>query len=367
MTRRVAMIAACPYPVPQGSQVLLRDTARVLHEAGHEVHLVVYAHGVGEAGDEFTVHRCQAVPGYRKTAAGPSLAKPLADMLLARTLRRVVRAERIEVVHAHNYEGLLVALAARCRPLVYHAHNAMADELPWYFSGAARARRFGAWLDRTFPKRADHIIAPHQSLADYLISRGCEPDKVSAIPPAANVADFAAPEYHDAPADVLYTGNLDAYQNLELLRGAINAARNEEPDVRLLVATASRDCDLPYAAEMLHVPDQAALWDVLARDVIAVCPRVSWSGYPIKILNAMAAGRPVIACRSASGPITDGFDGVLVPDNDPQAIAEAILRLRHDRGLREYLGTAARETIRTQHRPALVTDAIERVYKAVCG
>ncbi|MEA3365437.1 MAG: glycosyltransferase family 4 protein [Candidatus Hydrogenedentes bacterium] len=366
MTWRVAMVAACPYPAPQGSQVLLRDTARALHEAGHTVHLVVYGHGVREAADDFPVHRCPSVPGYRKTSAGPSLGKPLADAFLVGALRRVVREEDIEVIHAHNYEGLLVALAARVRPVVYHAHNAMADELPWYFSGNRGARRFGAWLDRTFPKRADRIIVPHQALAEYLISRGCNAEKVSVIPPTCAAHDFAEPEYHDGPAEVLYTGNLDLYQNLALLEKAMDIVTATEPEARFVVATAAEGAGRLRNAEVLHTADINALREVLARDAIVVCPRVAWSGYPIKILNAMAAGRPVIACRSAAGPITDGIDGVTIPDNDAQAFAEAILRLRHDPELREYLGTAARETIRTLHKPALLARRLERVYAAAC-
>lgn len=364
MTWRVAMVGACPYPVPQGSQVLLRDTARALHEAGHTVHLVVYGHGAGEVDDDFPVHRCRNVPGYRKTSAGPSIAKPLADAFLISTLKTVVREESIEIVHAHNYEGLLVALAARVRPVVYHAHNAMADELPWYFSGRRAARRFGAWLDRTVPKRADRIVVPHQALAEYLISKGCSAEKVSVIPPARVVTDFEEPVYADAPAEVLYTGNLDAYQNLAFLKRAMDIVKATEPEARLVVATATENAAPVRGAEVLRTPDLASLREVLARDVIVACPRVSWSGYPIKILNAMAAGRPVVACRSASGPITYGIDGVTVPDGDAEAFAEAILRLRFDRRLRECLGTAARETIRTLHKPALLARRLERVYAA---
>jgi len=368
MTRRVAMVAACPYPVPQGSQALIRDTAQALHEAGHEVRLVVYGHGAGESADGFAVHRSWRLPGYRATSSGPSLMKPVADALLVRTLQRTVREARSEVIHAHNYEGLLVALASRARPMVYHAHNAMADELPWYFSGQSWARRLGAWLDRTFPRRADHVIVPHRALADYLISNGCEPGQVSVIPPSADPGGFAQPAYDDAPAEVLYTGNLDAYQNLGLLEEAMRGVRDADPAARLVVATAAANPGpRVYAAETISSAAMTAPREALARDVIVVCPRVSWSGYPIKILNAMAAGRPVIACRSAAGPITDGIDGVIVPDNDSRALAEAILRLRRDRSLREYLGTAARETIRTQHRRALLVRRIETVYDAVCG
>ena len=140
MTYRVAMVGACPYPVPQGSQVLLRDTALAVRARGHDVHLLVYGYGIGEDHSGLPIHRCAAVRGARKTAAGPSWAKPLLDLAMVRALRRLAREQHIQLVHAHNYEGLVVALGARKRPVIYHAHNAMADELPYYFdSRGARA------------------------------------------------------------------------------------------------------------------------------------------------------------------------------------------------------------------------------------
>ena len=135
MSMRIAMVGACPYPVPQGSQVFLRDNAHVLHERGHEVHLVVYGHGAGRDNSALRIHRAPKAPLVRKTGAGPSPAKPLLDLLLVRTLRRVAHAHKVQLVVAHNYEALLVALAAGHRPVVYHAHNAMSDELPYYFRG----------------------------------------------------------------------------------------------------------------------------------------------------------------------------------------------------------------------------------------
>ncbi len=69
MSLRIAMVGACPYPVPQGSQVFLRDTARGLRARGHDVHLVVYGYGVGEDTSGLPLHRCARIPGARKTAA----------------------------------------------------------------------------------------------------------------------------------------------------------------------------------------------------------------------------------------------------------------------------------------------------------
>jgi len=357
------MVGACPYPVPQGSQVLLRATAGILRDRGHDVHLVVYAHGIGEDGSGLPIHRGPAIPGVRRTAAGPSPAKPILDAALAATLRRVVREQRIEIVHVHNYEALLVALAARTRPIVYHAHNAMADELPHFFTHQRLAGRFGAWLDGTFPRRADHVIAPHGVLASYLLGCGCLPGKVSVIAPSTDAREFEVARIEDAPPPVLYAGNLDAYQNLGLLTDAMAILRRSVPDARLIVATAAA-CALPEA-EAVATPDFAALKRVLGSDAVCACPRTSWSGYPMKLLNAMAAGLACVACRGAGYPITHEHDGLLVDDNDAAAFAEALARLMDDAPLRRRLGANARATVEGRHDPDAIAAAIEDVYARV--
>ena len=81
----------------------------------------------------------------------------LLDLALAVKLYRVVRAQRIEVIHAHNYEGPLVGFLVRWLtgvPIVYHSHNALSDELGYYFRPGIR-RAAACWvggvLDRLIP------------------------------------------------------------------------------------------------------------------------------------------------------------------------------------------------------------------------
>ena len=366
MTYRVAMVGACPYPVPQGSQVLLRDTALAVRARGHDVHLLVYGYGIGEDHSGLPIHRCAAVRGARKTAAGPSWAKPLLDLAMVRALRRLAREQHIQLVHAHNYEGLVVALGARKRPVIYHAHNAMADELPYYFDsrGArAMARRLGRRLDLALPRRADHVIAPHAALAEYLIACGCRPAAVSIVPPSAPVDAFDEPRLADAMPAVLYTGNLDAYQNLAFLDDVMRRVRAVHPEARLTVAC-NGACPLSDA-RVVPTPGFEELRAVLSEDAVVVVPRVSWSGYPIKLLNAMAAGRAIVACQSAAHPLRHEENGLTAPDGDGEAFARAVLRLLADAPLRKRLGTAARRTAEEHHAPSAVAEAIERVYKNV--
>lgn len=360
---KVAVVGACPYPVPQGSQVYLRNTALAFEEAGHQAHLVVYGYGVHEDNTGLQVHRCFNLPGVRRTAAGPSFTKPILDVAMVSTLRRVVRREGIDVIDAHNYEALIVALAARKRPIVYHAHNAMADELPYYFSNPDQAATLGAWLDKTFPKRADYVVAPHDALKEYLISVGCASERITVVPPWIDVEAFepASPERRDAA--VLYSGNLDNYQNVPLLFEVMKRVEAEEPGTQLVIATTSDK--IVEEARVVKTPDLAAAVRELKRDVIFACPRISWSGYPIKLLNAMAAGLPIVCCKSSAHPITHQYNGLIVPDNDVEAFAASVLRLMKDPALRKNLGAQARRTVEEKHTRAGAARRLGAVLHAV--
>jgi glycosyltransferase involved in cell wall biosynthesis len=357
---RIAIVSACPFPVPQGSQVFLKDTAQALRDDGHEVHLVVYGYGDGTDVDGLHVHRSWRLPGSKRTKSGPSWTKPLYDLALVDTLRRVVREHRIDVIQAHNYEGLLVALAAGVKPVVYQAHNAMSDELPHYVGFQRIGRRLGGWLDRMFPRRASQIIAPHAGLAQYLIANGCAPGKVSVVAPPALTEWFEPETPHEALPPILYTGNLDAYQNIAFLEHVLARVRGAIPETRLILAT--RD-PAPFAgADVVPATDFESLRALLAQDAVVVCPRVSWSGYPIKLLNAMAAGKAIVACRSAAHPLEHDRTGLVVDDNDEAGFANAVLQLLRDPQERTRLGDAARDTVRQRHRPADFAKTLEGIF-----
>ncbi|OQB36552.1 MAG: GDP-mannose-dependent alpha-(1-2)-phosphatidylinositol mannosyltransferase [Candidatus Hydrogenedentes bacterium ADurb.Bin179] len=358
MKLRIAMVGACPYPAPQGSQVLMRNTADCFHRLGHDVHLVVYGYGAAPERDPWAVHRAARIPFASKTAPGPSLMKPLQDVTLAMALRRTVRRQHIDVVCAHNYEALLAALLVGKRPILYFAHNSMAEELPYFLGGEWATGRVGCLLDKYFPCRADKIIVPHHRLAGHLVVRGCRQEQVVIVPPPLDGTPFRTVPVDSAsvPA-VIYAGNVDAYQNLPLLLAAVEILKRKKPDVKLLIGTAARACI--HGAEIVPVHDLEGLSRFLARDAVFAVPRVSWSGYPMKILNAMAAGKAVVACESAAYPLAHEETGLVVPDDNVDAYAAALLRLVEDPHLREKLGAQARHVVLERHQPDVVARQLE--------
>jgi len=341
----IVQAAAFPFPTAQGSQVYVRGMARALVRRGHRVTVACYAHGEAVAGDGaddgYAVIRTPVVPGYGRLRAGPDPVKPVLDLALAWRLART----RADLVHAHNYEAPLAAALARRwtgTPVVYCAHNTMGEELHTYFSGSlARrlARRAGRALDVAVPRMADAAHVIHEPTADTLRALGCA--RVRFVPPGVDPADLQP----CAPADlgtgpwVVYAGNPDAYQDLDVLYEAIRRL----PGVGLAVvsavgAEAWAGAQLPRL-RVVQTSDFAVVRAVLAAADVAALPRAVCSGYPIKLLNYLGMGIPTVA---AAGSARDLPGVVAVPNRDPVAFAAALRGLLQDPERRRALGGAGR-------------------------
>ena len=127
----------------------------------------------------------------------------------------------------------------------------------------------------------------------------------------------------------------------------------EEERLRAELAGAERVRWLGYRADAVAV--------IAALDVLAVPSH--WEGFGLVAAESLAVGTPVVAARASSLPeiVRDGTDGVLVPPRDPEALANALIALGSDAGLRARMAAAGRERIRAH----FSLDAMIRRYEAV--
>lgn len=362
--------------------------AEALSARGHDVHIATYHLGDRHVAVRSTVHRTASVPFYRKTAPGPSLTKlALLDPLLALKLRHLLRSHNFDLIHAHHYEGLLIARLAQAGrqrlPIVYDAHTLLASELPFYGPSPGKQIKaaVGTNLDRWLPARADYIVTVTEQMKDKLIRLGAaDVPYVSVVPHGVELAGFAPTPAEQQPfADggrttctLGYAGNLAPYQRIDLLLESVRRVLRARQDVRLVVVT---DDDAgKWEAEARRLGMQEAvrfvksdlrnLPAILATFDIALNPRTACDGLPYKLLNYMAAGKPVISFRGSAGGIP--ADAVLaVPDGDTQAFAAAILHLLDDRALASKLGQRARQVAAEEHTWERAAEKLEWVYTSL--
>ena len=159
---------------------------------------------------------------------------------------------------------------------------------------------------------------------------------------------------------VLYAGRLLERKGLIALLRAASLVSKEAPGVKfLLLGDGPLKNYLEKEAERLHIQSrflllghipfrarQQELIEFYQRAAIFVQPSL-YEGLPATLLEAMACGRAVVATTVGGHPdaIRHGTNGLLVPPNDPQALATSLLTLLQDGTMRQALGQAARNTI----------------------
>ncbi len=382
---RIAVVAACPFPFGRGTPIRIQRQAEALAARGHEVHVVTYFLGTSDPIDRVAVHRTAKLPFYRTTSPGPTYGKLLMlDPLLATQLVRVIRRERIDVVHAHHYEGLLVALAARPFagiPLIYDAHTTLSSELPFFRMGLPRGlvSWLGGQLDRRLPRLADHIISVTATIRDHLIQdHGFDPAQVTVIANGVEAERFrwsVQPSWAaGGQKRVIFTGNLAAYQGIDVLLEAFAEVARQRSDVQLVIATeadfaayepTTRRLAIGDRIEVLAAPGFDRLPALLETAHIAVNPRVEAEGMPVKLLNYMAAGKPIVSFKGSAPGLTHGETAWLVASGRPAEFAQGILALLDDPEGAQELGRRARRFVEQHCRWPIVAEQIERVYRAV--
>jgi glycosyltransferase involved in cell wall biosynthesis len=280
--------------------------------------------------------------------------RPARDAAAVVRLRAGLEACRPDVVHAHGVRaGAFAALAIttlprRRRPaLAVTVHNAP----PVRHTG----RAVYSLLEQICARRAGIVLCASADLVTRMSARGAcaeqfdVPAPLRPAPTAAQVAAARADLGADDRSVVLAVARLAPQKGLDVLIEAAARWRDRDPQPRTAIVGAG-----PLAAALHAQASQAGADVVLlgarddvpallaAADLVVVPSR--WEARALIIQEAMRAGRPVVATRVGGTLELTGADGaILVPPEDPAALADAVVAVLDDPALASRLGAVAQQ------------------------
>jgi L-malate glycosyltransferase len=334
-----------------------------LHERGIDTSVLVMFDG----GPREEALRQAGVPviylGFRRFTTLRNMSANVAAFV---ALVRRLRQDRVDVLHAFLFHSYLTAAAAAWTarvPVLVAGRRSLG-----FFK---QDRPFLLAAERLATRVTDLLIANAQAVAEDTLAQERVPEeKITVVYNGLPEAAFAeiAPASIQAPHPVLLcVANLKPYKGHQYLLEAVGQLRARgRPCTLLLVGDGEERSALERQAERLGIDVRfrgasANTGPLLARADVAVLPSLS-EGMSNTVMEAMAAGRPIVATDVGGTPELLRDRGMLVPPGDPLALAAAIEQLLADPAYAAILGQRARAWSSAHLRMDQMVDQHIRIY-----
>lgn len=401
---RVLLLAQFLPPVTGGEERHVWNLARALASRSHEITLLGFATDDEPAGESVTegvrVVRCRTtasrLPVLYSDPSRPH-ALPIPDPEVSRAVRRELESRTYDVIHAHNWivNSALGPAAAAGVPVVMTLHDYSHICATKRMMERGERKCAGPSVSRCLPCSFDHYGAANgavTSLANAWMSRRrlrllAETAAVSsavasavAVPSGgwmgrSGLTSRVIPNFipdelvlktiPDTAADapLLFAGDLSRDKGVQVLLDAYARLESAPP---LVLVGRSADPDswtFPTGATWLGSRTHEEVMDLFRSARAVIVPSVWDDPCPTVVLEAMAAGRPVVAARSGGivDMVVDGHTGRLVEPGDVTALADAIAEVLADPERARRMGTAGRDRAR-EFTITAVVDRIEQLY-----
>jgi glycosyltransferase involved in cell wall biosynthesis len=364
--------------------LFLLDTLDI---GGTETHTVQLAKRLNEKGHRIVIgclHSGGILAADLKQAGIPVVEFPKTGSLLSlrgiyqiMRLARYIRRYQFSVIHTHdlwaNLMGVVAARIAGTRVIISSQRDL--GHLWWYTPLRIRIIRIIHLL-------AGHVLANSSAVRDALVRDFRLPaTRIRIIRNGIDVERFAKahadrakmfPTLENQARLVILIANMHSSVkgHLDLIDAAFQVCR-AIPETRFLLVGDGKERpmieervkDADLSQHFLFLGRRTDIPELLACAEVSVLPSRA-EGLPNVILEAMAAGLPVVATRVGGIPeiIVDEESGLLVPPNKPSALAKAIIRVLRDPAFAAQIGRTAREQIRTHFGFDRVVIAHEELY-----
>jgi glycosyltransferase involved in cell wall biosynthesis len=382
----VMVLAPQPFFINRGTPIDVLLVLRALSERGDvEVDALVYPVGEDVELPHVTLHRAQYFRRIQQVRPGFSPRKLMLDWRMFLAAWKMAQCKKYDLIHAGE-ESVFIAMFLKrlCGiPYVYDLDSSIAQQMTEKFPSLKSVASLLNFFERKAIQGAMANAPVCHALADLCEKSGSRR--------TVTLHDISQLENPDRPRTgmlnreigsdgliLLYCGNLETYQGIDLLVESFPYALRRNPKIELVVIGGDAE-DIAHYREKasrlgvganVHFLGPRPFSDLdryLAEADILVAPRIRGVNTPMKIFPYMHSGKPVLLTRLPTHTqiVSDGEACLAEPD--PERFGEAILALADDPELRRRLGRNGRAFVEKNHVYAAHRKRVNALYDWIRG
>lgn len=310
------MLAPEPYFQSRGTPISVYFRLKALSSMGHEVDLLTYHLGEDRTFKNVTILRIPDLFGIRHIKIGPSWTKIPLDLILFFKAVWQLMKKKYDLIFSHEeaaFLGIFLSKVWRL-PHVYDMHSSLPQQIENFnFSKSKLVGVLFQWIESLILKNSHSIIVICEDLYSGIIKAGFREKGVL----LENFLTFEAPPLSEKEIIekrrelglsgykvVLYTGNFQSYQGIELLLEAASKVKNSKVKFLLVGGASSSVERMKNKAKKLGILDQVCFTGqvdpseiplyIRMSDVL-ISPRLSGTNTPLKIYSYLKSGKPMVA------------------------------------------------------------------------
>lgn len=367
---KIALVSPYDYPYPGGVNEHITALDQHFRALGHDTRIIAPS---SIDTDGLSDHIIKVSGAIMPVSFSGSTARITYAPAVYRRVKQILNQENFDIVHIHEPAVPMLSLV-----VLRHSHainvgtfHAYREKNMWY----EVAKQL---FQRAF-NRLDGRICVSEAVREYITRYF--PGDYTIIPNGIDCARFSDPhiapieKFNDGRPNILYVGRMDKRKGFRYLMRAFPHIKQAIPDARLIVVGAFGDKEkAPFIryARALKLRSVHFIGYVPREDLpryyrtatIFCAPNTGFESFGIVLLEAMAAGVPIVASDIAGyrSVIENGVEGLLVPPQDEQAIARAVIALLHEPERRAQMSAAGRRKA-AQHDWDLIAQRVLAYYE----
>jgi EAL domain-containing protein (putative c-di-GMP-specific phosphodiesterase class I)/glycosyltransferase involved in cell wall biosynthesis len=378
---RILMVAPQPFYEERGTPIAVDLILQTLSERGDQVDLMTYHLGQDVHYDGVNIYRIRNIPFVREVIPGFSWKKVVCDTVMVFQLLPMLLSKRYQIVHAVE-EAVFMALLFKWVfkvPYIYDMDSSLVQQLidqhPVLFKPVSFILRY---LEGLAIRNAMAVVPVCDALFEGI--EKYRPEKVTILRDISLLKWMDHPEKEllkdelgiEGPL-LMYVGNLEPYQGIDLLLESFSLISKEAGSAGLVII-GGKETDVERykrKSELLGIDSQVYLIGPRPVDHLAyyldqadflVSPRVQGTNTPMKVYSYLDSGKALLATRLPTHTQILNDEVALLVKPCPEDFAEGLLQLIRDEDKRTLLGQAGKRLIEERHTLRIFHEGLNTLY-----